>query len=64
LVLCFFLVDVVGVVVGLLLVAGFAAEPLEEEPHPLTAEVLAKPTSSVRMAVSGFLFMGRAPVVA
>jgi hypothetical protein len=61
---CFFFVVVVGVVVGLLLVAGLAAEPLEELPHPLIAEVLARPTSSVRMAVSGFLFMGRAPVVA
>jgi len=57
-------VVVVGVVVGLLLVAALAVELLEEPPHPLTAAVLAKPTTSVRMAVSGFLFMGRAPVVA
>jgi EmrB/QacA subfamily drug resistance transporter len=52
------------VVVGVLLVVGLAEELPDLPPHPDTAAVLAKATASVRMAVSGFLLMGRAPVVA
>jgi hypothetical protein len=33
-------------------------------PHPVTAAVLARTAASVSMAVSGVLFIGRAPVVA
>ena len=50
------LVDVAGVVWELLVV-------LDLPPHPATAKVLARTAASVRMAVSGVLFMGRAPVV-
>jgi hypothetical protein len=66
------LVDVVGVVVGVLLEVGVLLvvgweEELEEElpplpPHPATAAVLARTATSVSIAVSGFLLMGRAPV--
>jgi hypothetical protein len=56
--------DVVGVVVGLLLVAGLAVELDDLLPHPVTAAVLARTTTVVSMAVSGVLFMGQAPVVA
>jgi hypothetical protein len=59
--LCFVLV--VGDVVGLLLVVGFAVEPLDLPPHPATATVLARTARIVSMAVSGVLFMGRAPMV-
>jgi EmrB/QacA subfamily drug resistance transporter len=59
--LCFVLVD--GVVVGLLLVAGLAVEPPDLLPQPATATVLASTARSVSMAVSGVLFMGRAPMV-
>jgi hypothetical protein len=57
------LVDVV--VVG---VVDFDDEELLEElpdfpPHPAIARVLARTASSVSMAVSVVLFMGRAPVV-
>jgi hypothetical protein len=62
--LCFVLVVVlVGVVVGLLLVAGLLVEPPDLPPHPATAKVLARTARSVSMAVSGVLFMGRAPSV-
>jgi Na+-driven multidrug efflux pump len=62
--LSFFFVVVVGVVVGLLL-AGFEEElPELLLPHPVAAKVLARATTSVRIAVSEILFMGRAPVVA
>jgi hypothetical protein len=56
---------VVVVVVGVLLVAGLAEEELPASlPHPATATVLARVAASVSMAVSGVLFMGRAPIVA
>lgn len=55
---------VVVVVVGLLLVVDLAEELPDLPPHPVTVAVLARATTSVRMAVSGFLFMGRTPVVA
>jgi hypothetical protein len=60
-----FLVVVVGVV--LLVVAGALVDDFEEEellPHPATATVLARATATVRIAVSSFLLMGRAPIVA
>ena len=50
------LVDVAGVVWELPVV-------LDLPPHPATANVAARTAASVRMAVSGVLFMGRAPVV-
>jgi EmrB/QacA subfamily drug resistance transporter len=53
---------VVGVVVGLLLVPGFAVEPPDFPPHAATATVLARTARIVSMAVSGVLFMGRAPM--
>jgi len=58
----------VGVVVaGVLLVVGVAEEDEELSvlpPHPATATVLATATTSVSIAVSGVLFIGRAPVIA
>jgi hypothetical protein len=55
-----------AVVVGVLLVVGVEEDeelpPLP--PHPATATVLARTASVVSMAVSGVLFMGRAPIVA
>jgi hypothetical protein len=59
--LCGVAVVVVDVVLGLDLV--------EEElpalpPHPAIATVLASAATSVSIAVSGVLFMGRAPIVA
>gem|GEM_PF-42891 len=63
--LCFFVVVVlVGVfeLVGVVLVEDEEDELLE--PHPATATVLASTASAVRMAVSGVLLMGRAPIVA
>jgi hypothetical protein len=63
--LCFF---VVVVLVGVLLLVGVAlVEDDEDElllPHPATAIVLASTARAVRMAVSGVLLMGRAPIVA
>jgi EmrB/QacA subfamily drug resistance transporter len=62
--LCFFAVVLVGV---LLLVGVVLVVEDEEElllPHPATATVLASTASAVRMAVSGVLLMGRAPIVA
>jgi hypothetical protein len=63
--LCFFVVVVlVGVfeLVGVELVEDDEDELLE--PHPATATVLASTARAVRMAVSGVLLMGRAPIVA
>jgi hypothetical protein len=63
--LCFFVVVVlVGVfeLVGVELVEDEDDELLE--PHPATATVLASTARAVRMAVSGVLLMGRAPIVA
>jgi EmrB/QacA subfamily drug resistance transporter len=54
---------VVVLVVGVPLVAGLAVELPDLPPQPATARVLAKARTSVRIAVSGFLLMGRAPVV-
>jgi hypothetical protein len=64
---------VVVVLVGVVFVAGvelvFGVELVVLEdgelppPHPATARVLASTASSVRMAVSGVLLTGRAPVV-
>jgi EmrB/QacA subfamily drug resistance transporter len=57
-------VVVVGVVVGEpLVVVGVEEELPDLPPHPLAATVLARATTSVRIAVSGFLFMRRAPIV-
>jgi EmrB/QacA subfamily drug resistance transporter len=53
------------VVVGVLVGAGLAEEELPAlPPHPATAQVLAKAATSVSIAVSGVLLIGRAPVVA
>jgi EmrB/QacA subfamily drug resistance transporter len=55
---------VVGVLVaGVLPVVGVAVELPDLPPQPATARVLARTAASVRIAVSGVLFMGRAPVV-
>jgi EmrB/QacA subfamily drug resistance transporter len=62
--LCFFVVVVVVVVVVVgLVVVVVVDEPPLLPPHPATATVLARTATSVRMAVSGVLLMGRAPVV-
>ncbi len=60
------LVVLVGVVllVGVLLELELVVEEDELDPHPATAIVLASTASAVRMAVSGVLLMGRAPIVA
>jgi EmrB/QacA subfamily drug resistance transporter len=55
---------VVVLVVGVALVAGLAVELPDLPPQPVTARVLARTATSVRIAVSGVLLMGRAPVVA
>jgi EmrB/QacA subfamily drug resistance transporter len=56
---------VVVVVVGVALVVGFAVDELPAlPPQPATAKVLARAATSVSMAVSGVLLMGRAPIVA
>jgi EmrB/QacA subfamily drug resistance transporter len=56
---------VVVVVPGVLFVAGFAVEVLAVlPPQPATATAAASAAASVSIAVSGVLFMGRAPVVA
>jgi hypothetical protein len=55
---------VVGVVVGVLLVAGLAVELPDLPPHPAIATVLPRTITSGSMAVSGVLFMGRAPIIA
>jgi EmrB/QacA subfamily drug resistance transporter len=56
------------VLVGVLLLVGVVLlEDDEEElllPHPATAIALASTARAVRMAVSGVLLMGRAPIVA
>jgi type III secretory pathway lipoprotein EscJ len=63
--LCFFAVVVDGVlVVGVELVVAVDDEDEELLPHPATATVLARTAKAVSMAVSGVLFMGRAPIVA
>lgn len=58
---------VVVVLVGVVLDAGVDVDVVfdEEEllPHAATATVHARRASSVSMAVSGVLLMGRAPVV-
>jgi hypothetical protein len=60
------LVDVVlvGVVleVGVLLAVELEEEELE--PQPATASVLARTATAVRIALSGLLLIGRAPVFA
>jgi EmrB/QacA subfamily drug resistance transporter len=59
---------VLVVLVGVVLLVGvelvLAVEDDELEPHPATAIVLASTARAVRMAVSGVLLMGRAPIVA
>jgi hypothetical protein len=64
--LCFVVPVLVGVleVVGVELVVAVEDEPLPLPPHPATTKVLASTATSVRMAVSGVLLMGRAPIVA
>jgi hypothetical protein len=57
-------VVVVGVVVGVALVVAVDDELPPLPPHPATARVLARTATSVRMAVSGVLLIGRAPIVA
>jgi EmrB/QacA subfamily drug resistance transporter len=65
LVLCLCVVVVGLVVAGALLVAGFAEGVLPVlPPHPATVPVAARAAASVSIAVSGVLFMGRAPIVA
>jgi hypothetical protein len=56
---------VVVVLVGVVLDFGVDVDFDEEEllPHAATATVHARRVSSVSMAVSGVLLMGRAPVV-
>jgi EmrB/QacA subfamily drug resistance transporter len=62
--LCLCVVGVVVVLAGALLVVVAAVEePPDLPPHPATAMVVTKVAASVRIAVSGVLFMGRAPVV-
>jgi hypothetical protein len=56
---------VVVLVVGVVLVAGFDVELVEELlPQPATTTVLARTAKIVSMALSGVLLMGRAPIVA
>ncbi len=53
-----------GVVVGVALVVAVVDEEFPDlPPHPLVATVLVRAIASVRIAVSGVLFMGRAPIV-
>jgi hypothetical protein len=53
------------VVVSVPLLNGFVVEELPDSlPQPATATVLARVAASVSMAVSGVLFIGRAPIVA
>ncbi|HWJ49594.1 MAG TPA: MFS transporter [Solirubrobacteraceae bacterium] len=59
---------VVVVVVGVVVVGAALVVAVEEElpelpPHPAAANVLARATTSVRMAVSGVLLIGRVPIV-
>ena len=56
-------VEVVGVVVGVVLVVGEEEELPDLPPQPAIAAVLARAIASVRMAVSGVLLMGRGPIV-
>jgi len=56
-------VVVVGVVELGLLVVGVVEELVPLPPHPATATVAASVATSVSMAVSGVLLMGRAPIV-
>jgi hypothetical protein len=51
------------VVVAGLLVVDFVVELVLLPPHPASAKVAASVATSVSMAVSGVLLMGRAPVV-
>jgi hypothetical protein len=56
---------VLGVVAGVLLVVEVAEDELPElPPQPAIARVLASAVASVSIAVSGVLFMGRAPNLA
>jgi hypothetical protein len=59
---------VLVVLVGVVFVVGVVLdEDVEDDellPHPATAIVLASTARAVRMAVSGVLLMGRAPIVA
>jgi hypothetical protein len=56
---------VVVVVVAGLLVVDFDEElPPLPPPHPATATVAVRVATSVSMAVSGVLLMGRTPIVA
>ena len=62
--MCLCVVVVVAGVVELgLLVVGVEDEPELLPPHPATATVTASVATSVSMAVSGVLLIGRAPVV-
>jgi hypothetical protein len=51
-------------VVVVVLVVDFVEELPPLPPHPATATVLASTASSVSIAVSGVLLMGRAPILA
>jgi EmrB/QacA subfamily drug resistance transporter len=51
------------VVVAGALVVCLAVEPPLLPPHPATAKLLARTVAAASMAVSGFLLIGRAPVV-
>jgi hypothetical protein len=59
---------VLVVLVGVVFVVGVVLdEDVEDDellPHPATTIVLASTARAVRMAVSGVLLMGRAPIVA
>jgi EmrB/QacA subfamily drug resistance transporter len=54
---------VVVLVVGVPLVAGLAVELPDLPPQPVTAKALAMARTSVRIALSDVLFMGRPPVL-
>jgi EmrB/QacA subfamily drug resistance transporter len=57
-------VVLVGVVLEVDVVPAVDDDEEEELPHAATATVLASTATAVRMAVSGVLLMGRAPIVA
>jgi hypothetical protein len=61
--LCVVVVVVVVVVGGLLVVCLVEDELASLPPHPVSATVAASVATSVSMAVSGVLLMGRAPIV-
>jgi hypothetical protein len=62
--LCVVVVVLVGVVVVVDVVLTVDDDEEELLPHAATATVLASTATAVRMAVSGVLLMGRAPIVA